>query len=293
MNITILKRTVHLSFLIIILTFSNSFAQKNNSLFSIQNRKAFGNYLFYNKDYLRAIDEFNSVLKIQWNDSLQFKIATSYYRMNNFDKAYIEFQKIPLNSSFYEQSQFEKFRALFKSDKNLFLCSEIEKNISNTNLSKLELLRLRNSTLLLENIILPPKNDFISVFRKDDKNKLAEFYNWKLNPPYKSSTKAAIMSAIIPGSGKIYANKVGDGITAFLLTGLFTYLAVDKFQNNQNTSAWLYTSIAAFFYAGNVYGSATAVQNYNAGIKFNFESEVKLFINERNQFLPTPKHLCN
>ncbi len=293
MNITKPKLTAYLFLLISIFAVTNSSAQKNNSLLSLQNRKAFGNYLFCDKDYLRAINEFNSVLKIQWNDSLQFKIATSYYQMNNFDRAYIEFQKIPLNSSIYEQSKFEKFRALFKSGKYLFLCGKIEKDMTNTSSNSLELLRLRNSTLLLENNLLPSKNDFISVFGKDDKNKVSNFYSWKLNPPYKSPTKAAIMSAIIPGSGKIYANEVGDGITAFLLTGLFTYLAVDKFQNNQNSSAWLYTSIAAFFYAGNVYGSATAVQNYNAGIKFNFESEVKLFINERNQFLPTPKYLCN
>ena len=293
MNIIKLKPTVHLSFLLIIITFSNSFAQKNSSLFSLQNRKAFGNYLFCDKDYLRAIDEFNVVLKEEWNDSLQFKVATSYYRMNEFSQAYIEFNKVHFNSEVYKQSQYEKLRSLFKSNMYSFMRSEIEKSTSNRSLNSLEILRLRNSTLLLEKNRLPPKSNFISVFEKDDKNKLAEFYNWKLNPPYKSPIKAAIMSAIIPGSGKIYANEVGDGITAFLLTGLFTYLAVDKFQNNQNTSAWLYTSIAAFFYAGNVYGSATAVQNYNAGIKFNFESEVKLFINKRNQFLPTPKYLCN
>jgi len=293
MIITNSKLTAYLFFLISIFAVTNSSAQKNNSLFSIQNRKAFGNYLFCEKDYLRAIDEFNVVLKEEWNDSLQFKVATSYYRMNEFNQAYIEFNKVHFNSEVYKQSQYEKLRSLFKSKMYSFMRSEIEKSTSNRSLNSLEILRLRNSTLLLEKNRLPPKSNFISVFEKDDKNKLAEFYNWKLNPPYKSSTKAAIMSAIIPGSGKIYANEVGDGITAFLLTGLFTYLAVDKFQNNQNASAWLYTSIAAFFYAGNVYGSATAVQNYNAGIKYNFESEVKLFINERNQFLPTPKHLCN
>ena len=101
------------------------------------------------------------------------------------------------------------------------------------------------------------------------------------------------MSALIPGLGKIYADEVGDGITAFLLTGLFTYLAVDKFQNDHTASGWLYASIAAFFYSGNIYGSATAVQNYNAGIKFNFDNEVKLYLNKKDQFIPTPKHLCD
>lgn len=288
-----IKQVSRLLVLLFIILLNSLFAQTQNDFFSFQNRIAFGNHLFCEHDYLRAIDEYKSVVKIDWNDSLQFKIATSYYRMDEFDQAYIEFQKIRLNSSIYKQSKLEKLRSLFKSKKYFFLSKEIAKDTSNTHDNLLEIMRLRNSTQLLGNNLLIEKNSFISVFEKEDKSKLSEFYNWKSNPPYKNSTMAAVMSAIIPGTGKFYANEIGDGITAFVLTGLFTYLAVDKFQNNHKTSAWLYASIAAFFYAGNVYGSATAVQNYNAGIKFNFENEVNFFINERNQFLPTPKHLCN
>ena len=100
------------------------------------------------------------------------------------------------------------------------------------------------------------------------------------------------MSAIIPGLGKVYADEIGDGITGFLFTGLFTYLAVDKFQKDQTTSGWLFTALAAFFYGGNIYGSATAVQNYNASIKFNFDNEVNFYLNKRDHFLPKPKYLC-
>ncbi|MDA3860936.1 MAG: hypothetical protein PF445_06895 [Melioribacteraceae bacterium] len=289
---TRLKLTAQLSTLIYLLTINSLFAQNLDNLLSDKNRIAFGNYLFCEHDYLRAIDEFDFVLKTQWDDSLQFKIATSYYRMMLFDRAYIEFKKIQVNSLLFKQSQYEQYRTLFMSNNYVLLQKVIDNSTSKSEIP-LELLHLKNSSILLRDIQLPLKNGFISAFGKDDRTKISEFYDWKYDLPYKSPALATIMSAIIPGSGKIYAEEVGDGITAFLLTGLFTYLAVDKFQNNHNSSGWLYSSIAAFFYAGNVYGSATAVQNYNAGIKFNFDREVKIFINDRNQFLPTPKHLCN
>lgn len=290
----ILTNLMTLVVIISFLLYSPLFAQiTSNNLFSNKNRLAFGNHLFFEKDYLRAIHEFSEILNNRWSDTLQFKIALAYSRMDQFDNANLEFQKINPNSPIYKECAFEKFRLLFKSEKYSELQNKIKKFELSKETKSIELLRLFNSSLLLNSSELPSKNSFIFSFEEIDRNKIFEYYNFKTNPPYKSPTKAAIMSAIIPGLGKIYANEVVDGISAFLLTGLFTYLAVDKFDKQQHTSAWLYTALAAFFYSGNIYGSAAAVQNYNAGIKFNFENEVKLFINERNQFLPTPKFLCD
>ena len=265
---------------------------ENGNIWSDKNRLAFGNHLFCEKDYLRAIDEFQSVLIKNWNDTLQFKIATSYFRMKHYDKAFNEFEKFTPNSSMYLQSENEKFRTLFLSENFSSMQNKIRNSKRYSGNNSIELLRLLNSSMLLTNAELPQKSKFISIYENEDKNILSEFYNWKENPPYKNPTIAAILS-IIPGLGKIYADEIGDGITSFVLTGLFTYLAINKFQNNQQTSAWIYTGLSAFFYSGNIYGSYTATQNYNAGIKFNFENEVKIFVNDRNQFLPTPKFLCD
>lgn len=282
------------SILFSILAINSLLAQsETDNIFSDKNRLAFGDHLFCERDYLRAIDEFSAILKNSWNDTLQFKIAESYSKMRQFDQAYIEFEKIEKKSTLYRQSEFEKLRTLFKSENYLLLQSEVKKSKQKSEIQLSEILRLMNSSLLLNDSWLPEKSTFLSVFDEDDKNSLSEFYNCKKNPSYKSPIKAAIMSAIIPGLGKIYANEIGDGITSFVFTGLFTYLAINKFENNQNVSASIYSALALFFYSGNIYGSATAVQNYNAGIKFNFENEVKIFVNDRNQFLPTPKFLCD
>ena len=269
-------------------------AQSNNdNLFSSNNRKIFGDYLFCNRDYLRAIDEYNAVLNNLSNDTLQYKIGLSYFFMGRYFDAERNYEKLFASSFLSEEAKLEYFRSLFylgdydNFRRKIFVEENFPLTYSN------ELNRLKAYSYLMDDSALPPESEMLSRFDDTDRKKIIEFYSWKQEPPYKSSTKAAIMSAIIPGLGKVYAGEIGDGITAFLFTGLFTYLAVDKFEKDQNTSAWLFTALAAFFYGGNIYGSAAAVQNYNASIKFNFDNEVKLYLNKRNHFLPKPKYLCD
>lgn len=271
---------------------NNLFAQKSGDILSTNNRIAFGNFLFCERDYLRAIDEFQSALVNKWNDSLQFKVATSYYRMGIFDKSIFEFQKIHSDVNLIKLANLESIRSFYRLGDYINLRDKISNYFIVMGESQ-KLSKLYHYSLLMDYSDLPEKSIYLSHFDSVEKEKISEFYNWKSDPPYKSPTKAALMSALIPGLGKIYSDEVGDGITAFLFTGLFAYLAVDKFKNDQIASGWLYASIAAFFYSGNIYGSATAAQNYNAGIKFNFDNEVRLYLNEKDQFIPTPKYLCD
>ena len=283
----------HLVSLLILLTKSSIFAQfENNELLSINNRKIFGDHLFCENDYLRAIDEYNIVLKHSWNDTLQYKIGLSYFYMGKYFTAENNFTKLFKSNVLSDEAKLEYYRAIFYlGDYSMFRKRLDIEEYFPTRYS-IGLNRLKAYSYLIDDSTLPAETELLSKFDDTDKKSIIEFYSWKKDPPYKSPTKAAIMSAIIPGFGKVYADEIGDGITAFLFTGLFTYLAVDKFQKDQTTSAWLFTALAAFFYGGNIYGSATAVQNYNASIKFNFDNEVKLFLNKRDHFLLKPKYLC-
>lgn len=292
MRATELKKISFLFVIIILIGTSRQIAQEQNDLLSFNNRVSFGNYLLCERDYLRAIQEFQAVLVKEDNDSLQFKVATSYYRMGMFDQSISEFKKVATDEDLVDLANMGRIRSYYQIGNYNKLRDEINNYYVLMGESQ-KLSKLYNYSLLLDYSQLPEKSIYLSQFSEEEKYKISEFYNWKSSPPYKSPTKAALMSALIPGLGKIYADEVGDGITAFLLTSLFTYLAVDKFQNNHNASGWLYASIAAVFYSGNIYGSATAVQNYNAGIKFNFDREVKFYLNGKNQFIPTPKHLCD
>jgi len=117
-------------------------------------------------------------------------------------------------------------------------------------------------------------------------SRLISFYQQKKFPQHKSPTTAAILSTFIPGAGKIYTGEIGDGITSLIATALTTYLAISNFKADHQFRGWLFTGVAAFFYVGNIYGSAASAQIYNARIQFSFDKEVKLFFEQRNYFLP-------
>lgn len=132
----------------------------------------------------------------------------------------------------------------------------------------------------------PDSNNFFSAFEDSSKSDIRKFYLSKKYPEYKNPTTAALLSAILPGLGKIYTNNISDGITSLIATGLLTYLSINNFQNDHQFRGWLFAGLAAFSYAGNIYGSAASAQIYNAGIRFNFESEVKTYFEKRNYLLP-------
>jgi TM2 domain-containing membrane protein YozV len=130
------------------------------------------------------------------------------------------------------------------------------------------------------------KETFQNPFEGNQQDVISTFYDLKKDPPYKSTFIAGILSAIIPGSGKMYVGEWGDGITAFLITGLFAFLAYDNFKAHHNTRAWIFTGLGGFFYGGNIYGSVAAAQIFNAKVDFEFNDGLKLFLERENYFLP-------
>jgi TM2 domain-containing membrane protein YozV len=85
--------------------------------------------------------------------------------------------------------------------------------------------------------------------------------------PEKSPVLAGIMSAVLPGSGYFYAEHYGDGITAFLINGLFIAGTVAAINQENYAVAGIVGGIGVPFYLGNIYGSANAAQKWNLGVR--------------------------
>lgn len=82
---------------------------------------------------------------------------------------------------------------------------------------------------------------------------------------YRSPALGGIMSVIIPGSGKIYAGRLFDGLQAFTVVAAPAYNAYYHFSKNGPASvqAWIWTAVASWFYLSDIYGSVKAVHEYN------------------------------
>ena len=101
-------------FLLLLINKSFTLAQSgSNELFSTNNRKIFGDYLFCEEDYLRAIDEYHMVLKHSWNDTLQYKIGLSYFYMDRYLTAEKSFSNLFQSNSLSSEAKLEYYRAIF------------------------------------------------------------------------------------------------------------------------------------------------------------------------------------
>jgi hypothetical protein len=102
---------------------------------------------------------------------------------------------------------------------------------------------------------------------KSPENELAVGYKSILEKEThkKSPALAALMSAVVPGTGKAYSKNWKDGIVSLFFTAgmaFQSYRNFNKFGTN-NHRGWIYGGIGLGFYLGNIYGSVKSTKDYN------------------------------
>lgn len=259
---------------------------QNINFNSPENIRLFADFLFCDRDYLRAIDEYEKYLSYSDEDTIRFKIALAFSAIGDQYNAIKNFNSLQETSKLYQISRIEELKSLF----NLKQFSQLNSKANELNQLKSDYSdiakKIVNLSYLLNNESMPSEKIFLEPFDVQEKTIVQNFYFQKTNPDYKSEVLAGVYSAIIPGLGKIYTENYSDGITSFLLTGLFSYLAYTNFNNDHPVRAWIFTLAGAGFYAGNVYGSIASAQIFNAKINFDFINDVYSFIEEKKYFIP-------
>lgn len=263
-------------FLLLIISVNSVSSQ---DFYSPKNRKLFADYLFCSGDQLRAILEYEEYLKYYYNDTVEYKLALGYSRIENFNKAADRFINVSPKSEFYYISRLEylKSKILLGDFESINKFTIHDKSVNE--------IKLVNISYLLSESVLPEKDRFLNPFNEPDKEEVQILYNYKKDPPYKSPVAAGILSALIPGSGKIYTGQISEGITSFLLNGLFAFMSYNNFQNNHNVRGWIFAGVTALFYSGNIYGSAASAQIYNARIDYEYAERVKKYLAAKNYFI--------
>ncbi|MGB5528557.1 MAG: hypothetical protein WBQ32_01190 [Ignavibacteriaceae bacterium] len=274
-------------FIFLVIT-ASIFSQKNTIDFhSPENKKKFADYLFCQGDYLRAVEEYKLIQDVIRNDTINFKIMLCYSQLNLYYQAAISYSNKNI-SEFSVEAQ-----KLYLKNKFLLGPSDFHTTVSKNSFPFEMNLEISNYFLKLRSIYYIEtrfsgidEENLLKPFDAIQKEELVPLYDLSVNPSYKSPALAGILSAAIPGSGKMYAGEWGDGIAALLATGLLAFLAYDNFRANHNTRAWIFTGLGTFFYAGNIYGSVAAAQIFNARINFDFHEGIKLFLEQKNYFMP-------
>lgn len=91
----------------------------------------------------------------------------------------------------------------------------------------------------------------------------------------KSSRMAGIFSAVVPGSGQLYANRKRDALVAFLLNSTFILGAIESFNHGSPIVGGILVFFEAGWYAGNLFNAVSDVHKYNQKQTDNFLEELK------------------
>jgi len=78
----------------------------------------------------------------------------------------------------------------------------------------------------------------------------------------KSPVVAGLLSAILPGSGRMYAGRWFDGFMGFLMFYITASSAMDASKSDHSYQKSFYYSMAGIFYLGEVYGAYRTAKYY-------------------------------
>ena len=99
--------------------------------------------------------------------------------------------------------------------------------------------------------------------------------------PRKSPAVAGVMSAVVPGSGYMYAGRYGDGVVALIVNGLFIAGTVAAIHQENYAVAAIVGGIGLPFYVGNIYGSANAATKWNIGVRKELREKIAVSLDYR------------
>lgn len=100
------------------------------------------------------------------------------------------------------------------------------------------------------------------------------------NEKFKSPSVSLLMSAVIPGSGKLYSNRFGDALISFLSITTNAYASYRAFNKKgiKSVNGWIFGSLAFSFYSANLWGSAKSAKKYNSDLKLRYQNNAENII---------------
>lgn len=123
--------------------------------------------------------------------------------------------------------------------------------------------------------------DYRSMYKDQQFNSMLELSFKASDLKYKHKGLSALMSAVIPGSGKFYCGYWQDGLISMVMTtisGVMAYRSYNKYGIN-NAYTWISGVMAVGYYGGNIYGGYSSAKRYNHRAEQAIIDEAKVTYN--------------
>ena len=270
-------------------------AGQEQSYFSPENILRFANSLYQDKDYMRAAAEYLRYLSYgnappSVAASLYFKIGSCYRYARDYAKSISAFQLILADYPKSEQAEDSSFQIAFCH----FLGGRYAESLAASEAFSLragsEAMKRKLAQLKCLNYLYQKDWEHADrCLRITDgqavqdplTDALKGFISQGKTIPRKSPFLGGVLSALIPGAGKIYAGRTSDGLLSFLTIAATGWQAYEGFHESGSRSAkgWIYGSLSALFYLGNIYGSVAAVRIFNEQSENRLLDKVGITVN--------------
>ena len=233
----------------------------------------FLDYLIINRNYPDALFLLNQINPInpEQKDSVNFLLGKTHYLNQQLDIATTYFDKVTNTKTdlrtetlFYNafcaanNKNYSKSYGLLNS---IDTKDSLEIGLKNFELGGIDL--LKRDLISFDNHAAIFESKYYQ-FSQQEKS-FIEIRNDLTARKKKSPVLAGIMSSIIPGSGKIYAGKVGVGIGTMLTTTILALQTREGYQKDGIESARfiIFGSLLSMFYISNIWGSVFTVKFAN------------------------------
>ena len=239
----------------------------------------FGNYLYYEGEYFRAISEYKRLLffypQYICADTIQLRIGECYAMRQKWDLARNSYQSLLLlypNSHLKAEThlrigQTYFYEAKYDSAKKIFT-EHIKEYPTDEEISHSQL--LLGHCYLWEyqwKKALEEYNKNFVLSYKTSAEWLAEQSEIGMQLPHKSPFLAGLFSTVIPGTGQWYCKRGGDAFFSFYLLAMtsgFSYLA---YKEEHYTTTYILASLSGLLYLGNIYGGIMSAKIHNKQIQ--------------------------
>ncbi len=259
-----------------------SFPVFSQNLYDYEHSQKYSQYLFDSKQYSLASEELERVLFYnRENDSVKFQLIRAYLLGNEFEKVTIRMDSLfpdPLampriyalqySKALISMNSFDYARSFVGGSRQLTANDRLYLNLN------MELLDYKWAAAQ-------------QSFNEAKATNLALDYRYELlfnrinTTKYKSPGLAIALSAVVPGAGKVYTRNWKDGLFSMIFVGGSTFQAVRGYKKYGGKSGFFiaYTSVAATFYLGNLYGSFKAANKFNDRLRKQIHSEIRSVFN--------------
>lgn len=258
--------------IIVILAISWISTSAQTDLYNPDNSLKYARYLSATAQYREAANEYERILfMLPQSDSVRNELFTIYRKGGLFTQAQKKYDKLYSSSpaSYTVKKEYLRVKILnntfTETDiSNDTLFNEAEKAEFKASYLLLQYKQAEAANLIAGNRSLSP---LLKSYEELSKTKIKQ----------KSPGLAMLMSAVVPGSGKVYSSFWKDGIMSFIFVTSSFYQSYRGFSKTGIKSGigWAFGGVALGFYGGNIYGSYKSAQKYNGKQKKLFRQKVE------------------